>query len=306
MKELPSIMFHDLHHNDDKGTQGSVKNREFYKILDFIHKKENITNASELNGLSEKEILTKLFITFDDGLKSQHEIGAKILNGNKITACFFIHTAPLNNDFDVHQILRIFRNSSIFNSVEDFNKIFLEYLFKNIDEKKHAEINLLFDDSLYLSQFTFYSLNDRKLRYIRDFHLSHNEYKDLSLDFIRNNNADVDSLIKETYMNEESILNLHRKGHHIGLHSHSHASNLKSLSEDEQKEEIQKNIDILYSITEEKPITMSYPSNSYNETTIKILKNKGIKFAFRADNLIEHSPYELPRIDARILLGSLG
>ena len=242
MKELPSIMFHDLHDNYDKGTQGSVNNKEFYKILDFIQEKENITNASELNGLSEKEILTKLFITFDDGLKSQHEIGAKILNAKRITACFFIHTAPLNNDFDVHQILRIFRNSSIFNSVEDFNKIFLEYLFKNIDEKKHAEINLLFDDSSYLSQFTFYSLNDRKLRYIRDFHLSHNEYKDLSLDFIRNNNADVDSLIKETYMNEESILNLHRKGHHIGLHSHSHASNLKSLSEDEQKEEIQKNM----------------------------------------------------------------
>ena len=74
----------------------------------------------------------------------------------------------------------------------------------------------------------------------------------------------------------------------------------------EELEEIQRNIDILYSITEEKPITMSYPSNSYNETTIKILKNKGIKFAFRADNLIEHSPYELPRIDARILLDSLG
>ena len=55
----------------------------------------------------------------------------------------FLFTLLLNNDFDVHQILRIFRNSSIFNSVEDFNKIFLEYLFKNIDEKKHAEINLL-------------------------------------------------------------------------------------------------------------------------------------------------------------------
>ena len=128
MKELPSIMFHDLHDNYDKGTQGSVNNKEFYKILDFIQEKENITNASELNGLSEKEILTKLFITFDDGLKSQYEIGAKILNAKTITACFFIHTAPLNSDFDVHQILRIFRNSSIFNSVEDFNKIFLEYL----------------------------------------------------------------------------------------------------------------------------------------------------------------------------------
>ena len=39
MKELPSIMFHDLHDKHDKGTQGSVNNEEFYKILDFIHEK---------------------------------------------------------------------------------------------------------------------------------------------------------------------------------------------------------------------------------------------------------------------------
>ena len=305
MKELPSIMFHDLHHKNDKGTQGSVNNEEFYKILDFISKKENITDASELNSLSEKEILTKLFITFDDGLKSQFEIGAQILNENEITACFFIHTAPLSDEFDVHQILRIFRNSPIFKSVEKFNEIFLEYLFQNIDEKKHEEINLLFNDSSYLSQFTFYTLNDRKIRYIRDFHFSHNEYRDLSLDFIKNSNTDIDSLIKETYMNEESILKLHKMGHHIGLHSHSHASNLKSLNEDEQTIEIEKNIDILYSITKEKPTTMSYPSNSYNETTIKILRDKGIKFAFRADNLIRRAPYELPRIDARMLLDGM-
>ena len=50
---------------------------------------------------------------------------------------------------------------------------------------------------------------------------------------------------------------------------------------------------------------MSYPSNSYNETTIKILRDKGIKFAFRADNLIRRAPYELPRIDARMLLDGI-
>ena len=50
---------------------------------------------------------------------------------------------------------------------------------------------------------------------------------------------------------------------------------------------------------------MSYPSNSYNELTIKILKSKNIKFAFRADNLKASVPYELPRIDARMLLDGI-
>ena len=136
MAELPSIMFHDLHHKNGKGTQGSINDEEFYNILNFLQKKDNLAMAGELNRLNEKEILTKTFITFDDGLKSQYKIGMQLLNAVGITACFFIHTAPLNNDFDVHQILRIFRNSSIFKNVEEFNTIFLEYLFQNIDEKK--------------------------------------------------------------------------------------------------------------------------------------------------------------------------
>ena len=51
---------------------------------------------------------------------------------------------------------------------------------------------------------------------------------------------------------------------------------------------------------------MSYPSNSYNDETIDILKLNGIKFGFRADMLFKKGPYELPRIDARLLLDSLG
>lgn len=302
MRKHPSLMFHDLHYKTKKGTQGSISNDEFNKILDIIFEKFNLTMASNMSNLTDREVLSSLFITFDDGLKSQYEIGAKLLNQAGITACFFIHTAPLENDFDVHQILRIFRNSSIFKNVEEFNKLFLDYLFQNINEEKHDEINNLYSKSSYLSQFSFYSNNDRRIRYIRDFHFSHNEYKNLTTDFIKTFNINIDSIIKETYMGEQAILSLHEMGHHIGLHSHSHASNLKSLTEEEQEREVQKNIDILYSITNQKPTTMSYPSNSYSKTTIKVLKSKGIKYAFRADNLVMSKLYELPRIDARIFL----
>ena len=305
MEKLTSIMFHDLHNKIVKPTQGSVSSDEFLKIIDFTNSFKKITMSADLSKLNSGEILDSVFLTFDDGLKNQYEVGGTLLQDTGITAFFFIHTAPLNNDFDVHQILRIFRNSSLFNDVEEFNKKFIKFLFDNINEKKHKEINYQFEKSSYFSQFTFYTYNDRKLRYIRDFHFSHNEYKDLSLDFIKSFNININFLIKETYMDEKSILHLHSMGHSIGLHSHSHASNLRILNEEEQSFEIQKNIDILYQITGEKPIAMSYPSNSYNELTIKILKSKNIKFAFRADNLKASVPYELPRIDARMLLDGI-
>ena len=196
--------------------------------------------SADLSKLNSGEILDSVFLTFDDGLKNQYEVGGTLLQDTGITAFFFIHTAPLNNDFDVHQILRIFRNSSLFNDVEEFNKKFIKFLFDNINEKKHKEINYQFEKSSYFSQFTFYTYNDRKLRYIRDFHFSHNEYKDLSLDFIKSFNININFLIKETYMDEKSILHLHSMGHSIGLHSHSHASNLRILNEEEQSFEIQK------------------------------------------------------------------
>ena len=306
MTELSSIMFHDLHLDEKNKTQGSVDSEEFRKIIDHIRAIHEIENATNIKSLNNQQIINKIFFTFDDGLKSQFQIGNQLLNENDIRACFFIHTAPLSGEYDVHQILRIFRNSSRFKSVEGFNIEFLDFLYKNLDEEKIVKLETSFINSQYLEQFTFYSENDRKLRYVRDFYFDHNDYKNLSLDFIKSYEVNVKSLVETTYMDESSILKLHNMGHYIGLHSHSHASNLKTLEYEKQRFEIQKNIDVLTDIIDEKPLAMSYPSNSYNEETIDILKIKGIKFGFRADTLVNKSPYELSRIDARILLDSLG
>lgn len=306
MTELSSIMFHDLHLDEKNKTQGSVDSKEFKKVIDHVKKSHEIENAKNIKFLNYKKIRDKIFFTFDDGLKSQFHIGNELLLENNIRACFFIHTAPLSGEYDVHQILRIFRNSSLFKNVDEFNTKFLDFLYKEVSEEKIAELENSFIDSQYLEQFTFYSKNDRKLRYIRDFYFDHDDYRNLSLDFIKSHNVDIKSLVETTYMDEESILKLHNMGHYIGLHSHTHASNLKTLRYDKQMFEIQKNIDVLTDITNEKPLAMSYPSNSYNDETIDILKLNGIKFGFRADMLFKKGPYELPRIDARLLLDSLG
>ena len=65
----------------------------------------------------------------------------------------------------------------------------------------------------------------------------------------------------------------------IGGHTFSHPMDLKLLSEIEQKVEIELNKDFLEHITGKKIEWFCYPRGRYNEITIKILKEIGIKYA---------------------------
>ena len=51
-----------------------------------------------------------------------------------------------------------------------------------------------------------------------------------------------------------------------------------------------------------KPKALSFPSNSYNEQTIDLLKKLKINYAFRANDQINLNPYELARVDATYII----
>lgn len=65
----------------------------------------------------------------------------------------------------------------------------------------------------------------------------------------------------------------------IGGHTFSHPMDLKLLSEQEQRVEIELNKDFLEHIIGKKIEWFCYPRGRYNETTIKILKEIGVKYA---------------------------
>ena len=64
-----------------------------------------------------------------------------------------------------------------------------------------------------------------------------------------------------------------------GGHTFSHPMDLKLLSEQEQRVEIELNKDFLEHIIGKKIEWFCYPRGRYNETTIKILKEIGVKYA---------------------------
>ena len=116
------LMFHHLH--DDKNYkkgQGSVSTDEFYKIVEFVGKK-NILNASEFaKRLKENKLSSKnVCLTFDDSLKSQYDLALPILKDLDIKAFFFVYSGIFTKNEQKLELYRFFRTN----------------FFKNADERK--------------------------------------------------------------------------------------------------------------------------------------------------------------------------
>ena len=61
---------------------------------------------------------------------------------------------------------------------------------------------------------------------------------------------DLKKIAFELWMNESDIRNLVRKGHEIGLHSHTHSFQMSSFNENQQFSEYNTNYNILKKLLE--------------------------------------------------------
>ena len=117
--------------------------------------------------------------------------------------------------------------------------------------------------------------------------------------------------MKNLYMNKKNINELHKNNHFIGLHSHSHHTDIKKLSLNEQFKEYKKCQSILEKILKNNITikTMSHPCGSYNTNTFKVLENLKIDLGFAAyentkkifEKRKKYFSLQVPRIDHPIV-----
>lgn len=284
------IMFHHFH--DDKKylkQQGSINKGDFLNILDYYNDKYNILDS---NKWLEKAINNKLdkkdvCLTFDDGLKCQFDIANSILKdistqNNKITAFYFVYTNIFTNNYSKLEVYRYFRNT-IFKNIDDFYYEFFEILIN--DEKLGKKIkNYIskFNPKEYLIDFSFYTDNDKLFRYLRD-NVIINEYDYFMQKIMIKYNFNEKDCLNKLWLSIDDIKNLHNGGNIIGIHSHSHPTNISNIDFKNQFYEYNKSKQIIEHIINDKVITMSHPCGSYNNTTLKILKELGIKIGFKSN-----------------------
>ena len=108
-------------------------------------------------------------------------------------------------------------------------------------------------------------------------------------------------------MNIKDVKKIDKKGHTIGLHSHSHPTTINNLNYKLQYDEYLKSKKILEKVLKKKIWSMSHPCGNYNTNTLKILKKIGIRIGFKADLIAGKikSNFEVPREDHADLLKRL-
>ena len=155
-------MFHHFH--DEKihmPGQGSIDTEIFTDIIQYLNKNYTILSPNQfIKKLKSKSLKSNdITLTFDDALRCQYDIALPILQKFSIKAFFFIYTNAFNGNPDPLEFYRDLRNN-YFDSIDDFYAKFFQ-LFKKTFPTLYHKFHQSYKDS-YLSEFKFYSENDKK------------------------------------------------------------------------------------------------------------------------------------------------
>lgn len=274
-----------LHHFHDEfkhpQVQGSISAEQLEKLIEylgpsrFLPAKEWVRNAQS-DSLKNYD----LCLTFDDNLRSQLDVALPVLMRHNLTAFFFVYTSPLEGRLERLELYRYVRTTQ-YQTVDQFYDAF----FRLVEASEYYHIyeeGIKNYDPSYLSEFPFYSENDRVFRFVRDDILGQEKYFDLMDRMIDQMQIEKNGLLNLLWMDIECLKQLHENGHEIGLHTHTHPTRIDLLSPEEQLSEYQKNMDVLSNLLGQKPVSMSHPNGRYNEDTIKILRELSIIVGFRS------------------------
>ncbi len=295
-------MFHHFHGGAHAPGQGSISADDLNRMLDFLGTENIVTPDAWLRGIAAGTLRPgQLCLTFDDGLKCQYDIAAPILAKRGLTAFFFVPSAPLESGTLPLEIYRYVRGTC-FASMDAFYEAFDREIEASPYASAVAEGLKEFNPRSYLSAFDFYTDGDRRFRFIRDKILGSERYATIMDAVVRACAArglvDVTTLPSLLWMSRDDVKNLRAQGHVIGLHSHTHPTDMASLPAAQQEDEYRRNRACLSSLLGEEIVCMSHPCNSYGSGTLELLQGMGIRCGFRS---MMHggggSALELPRQD---------
>lgn len=291
------IMLHHFSSEKHITGQGAITAEELKSIIEFYGKKRLISARTWLEKAKNNSLKDEVCLTFDDALLSQYDIALPVLESYGLTAFWFIYSSVLEGEYEILEIYRKYRTSN-FPTITDFYNAF----FKLISDSEYSVSvsNSLqnYNKNTYLKQFSFYSDDDRKFRYIRDISLGTKNYTKVMALMLKKDGIDLAKFSEDLWLNKEHVAKLAEKDHIIGLHSHTHPTAFSKLPSSIQEDEYINNHQILSQLTNTKICTVAHPNNSYNQDTLDILKNLGITIGFCSNmSKSKYTSLEFPRED---------
>ena len=302
------LMFHHFHGAGFAPSQGSISANTLAKIIDHYTETHTLLNAGDYQDKARDGQLDEydICLTFDDSLLCQFDLALPVLQNYGLTAFWFVYSSVVTGNTEVLEIYRRYRSEFF----EDINA-FYESFFSCIADSPYADhVNETlqhYSPQTYLAEFAFYTDNDRKFRFVRDRALDEAAYQTVMNKMMTVSGTSARQLAEGLWMGADQLRSLHRDGHIIGLHSHTHPTTLAHMSMSQQEHEYQENQRILTEILGDKPSTMSHPCNSYSKETLSVLENLNIDLGFRSNMSTGfNSSLEHPREDHAMIVKRLG
>jgi peptidoglycan/xylan/chitin deacetylase (PgdA/CDA1 family) len=297
-------MFHHFHNDQHLPSQGSLSSNDFSLMIDWLADRYSLLSASDYlyklgrGTLADDDIA----LSFDDALLCQYEIAVPILAERKINAFFFIYSSIFSGNPGSIETFRYFR-TNFFSSIDDF----YEQFFLKVDQllgKDEPRVVREYKKLNYLIEYPFYTENDKFFRYLRDQVLGPERYQEITRSLMRDKNFTEDLAKNRYWISEKNIKEISGQGHVIGLHSFSHPTKISALSYREQYIEYNKNFEHLRNLVTDNIMSMAHPCGDFNEDTLRVLKELGIKVGFgsKSENIKFEGNLNLPRNDPANIL----
>ena len=293
------LMFHHFHDEDlHPKVQGSINCEDLSLIIDSIGLERFITPNEWLQRSSVGTLGSgDMCLTFDDGLRCQYDIALPVLEARGLKAFFFVYTSALCGESSTPcpEVHRWFR-TTCFDKDLAFYEAFYECAaamgYANL--KARAESDEEF--ASFLAEYSFYSNDDRAFRFVRD-KIIPKDYYEVMESLLKERGIDSRAVSARLMMDPDCLRDLERRGHAVGLHSHTHPFMMSRLEEREQRFEYETNFNLLSSILNTKPWSVSHPCGSYSEEGLAILRSLGIRVGFNSSMSVLYSDDRVKKTD---------
>jgi len=274
----------------------------FKEQIDYMRKHYHIITTEEVIHSIDNQVKIpekSVLLTFDDAYSDHYNNVFPILDKYKLQGSFYTPSKAITE----HIVLDVNKIHFILASVENKTNIVID--IKNLILNYKTEYNLK-DFEHYYAKLAKASRYDRGevifiKRLLQVELIEELRMKIVNYLFEKYVGMSESAFSRELYMNEEQLSHMLRSGMHIGNHGYNHYW-WNHLTKEEMNEELDLSTDFLHKLgVDMTNWTACYPYGSYDDQSIKMLKDRGCKLAVTTEVNIatthKNTRYTMPRLD---------